>query len=146
PRRATPRAHAHDAELVSLRERQISKEDGVDRAEDRGARADPDRQRENRRHGKPWIARELTRGEAEVLPNGLHPAEAPLVARTLLEARRVAELPERMRAGLACRHAVAAIGRDQPIEMCAHLLGHLGVERTAAPERPKLETNLTESI
>jgi hypothetical protein len=127
-------------------ERQCSKKDGVDGREDRRARADAEGKRHNRRDGEAWIEPQLTRPEAEVEDETLQPAEPLLVAGLLREARQVAELPERATAGLVRRHSGGAIGRYQPLEMCAHLFGDFGIDVAAAPQRPQLEANLPEPV
>src|SRR5262249_51790020 len=103
-----------------------------DDADDRGVRADAEREREHRHQREAGIARHPAQAVARVLSQVLEPAPAPRVAALLAQDRRVAEPPARGRVRLVGRDAGGARVRGAQVEVEAHLLGEIAVEAPSA--------------
>ena len=120
-------------EAPGLVEGEALEEHGVDDREDRGVRADAQRERRDRHGGKTGILREGTAREAQVLPGRLEEGEPPAVADGFLRHLDAPELPDRVAARLFGRHPRADGIVDVHLEVGLELLGHLAL-LTRPPE------------
>ena len=126
--------YPQDLNAVRFEVRQGAEQDGIDRAENRGVRPDPQRQRQHRDRGKTGILPQRAGGIAKVAKQILEPDPAALVAGGFLDAVEVAELAAGGVARLVGAHARGTVGLLLQLEMRAHLLGHFRVELLLAEQ------------
>ena len=112
---------------IRFRERQRTKEHGVDEAEDGGIAADAERERQDHGHREPRRSPQQPQAEAEILPEHLHvrvPADRPDVFH---EQRRAAELEAGSPLGRRRRHAALNVRGDGGVEVSAEFLIQLAL-------------------
>src|SRR2546421_8549747 len=122
-------------ELLRMNIGQRLQKHAIDDAEDRGVRADAQRERHNGHQGKAGIFTQHARGVAQVLEEFIEPKRAPLVASNFANHRDVSEFaacgPGGVRESLT---AVNTISRGHS-QMALQFFIKLRLNLLAAPER-----------
>lgn len=116
----------------SVGERPGAEPDRVHDAEDRGVHPDAECEHDRGCGGEARRFRQQAQGEPQVLRKVVDPAPAAGIARLLLNAGEIAELPRGGEARLVGREAVGRVIGGALFEMLTHFLGHLGLEGAAA--------------
>ena len=128
----------HD-QLVRALERNRREQDAVHHAEDGGVGADPEGQGDHRREREARVAPEAADGEGEIATDVLEPADAALLAQSLLPALDAAKVDVRPAPGLAGRKSPLDPLFGLHLQMEADLLVQLAVDRPARDQRPQAE-------
>jgi hypothetical protein len=99
--------HVHQTIRVFVRER--LQQQRIDDAEQRGIRADSQRQRDHRREREAWITAEAAQSVAQILPSHVQEPDAIRLARLFEEQGSIPEAPCGVAASFRFRHAGSRI-------------------------------------
>ncbi len=133
-RRLALEGFAQRGETAGVPVGQRLEDDAVDDGEDRGGRADTEREGEDGDRGEAGALPQQPEPVAEVLEDVLEPRQAAPLADLLLDALDMAETPRGRIVRLAGWHAGGEVGLGLKVEVMPHLLGHLAVEGFLAEE------------
>jgi hypothetical protein len=117
-------------------------QDGIHRAEDRGRRADPERQRQHDGRGEAALHSEAPRGVPQIGEGGLEEVLPAVVADLLLDCRRTAEFQPCGAPCLVAREPPRQMRGRRPLEIVLHFVGGVLVRVSSMHERAQTAREL----
>ncbi|HKX28354.1 MAG TPA: hypothetical protein VJ302_11700 [Blastocatellia bacterium] len=131
-RRPLPDHH----QSIRLAIRQRLQDGGIDDAEDRGSRANPERESQDGNQREPRCLHQPARAVAQVLPHLFQQTDPALVTARLFSPFDSAKAPERGQARLLRAHSAREVPLDLSLQMELHLCFQFPFHPGSEAERP----------